>query len=75
MLDNFKQSIDIEKFKEIYQYFIEENSHKWLYFRDWEWNIRADWMIILVKKMLNYYEQPWKEIKNIKSCLLTFLKK
>jgi len=28
MLDNFKQSIDIEKFKEFYQYFIEECSYK-----------------------------------------------
>ena len=37
MLDNFKQSVDIEKFKELYQYFIEESSHKGLYFRDWEW--------------------------------------
>ena len=74
ILDNFKQSVDLEKFKDFYDYILEECSHKWLYFKDWEWKINAQWMINLVKKMLNHYQEKWIEIKNLKNCLLTFLK-
>jgi hypothetical protein len=73
-LTNFKQNIDIEKFKDIYQYILEESSHKWLYFTDWEWKTNSEQMILLVKRMYNYYEtNNTKEIKNFKNCFLTFL--
>ena len=62
ILDNFKQSVDLEKFKDFYDYILEE------------WKINAQWMINLVKKMLNHYQEKWIEIKNLKNCLLTFLK-